>query len=202
MPSRSDDNNDAVLIALAALAGAFLLFGRKEQEKPDVTTTGQPRGLANKNPLNIKVPKVRGQFTHFPWQGEVVPSQDYPFSQFETFEDGWRAAMKNMNAYRNMAVPLVTPAQIIQRWEGDSNITNWNYVDYVVGRANEINPAYDYHHGKPLPSFTELSYNDTLKIWWPIFLAMAEFENGANQTQTIAGTYSAFRRALTSIRDE
>ena len=52
----------------------------------------QARGMRNNNPLNIiKSEKIN-------WQGEVKPSTDPNFAQFETLEYGLRA--KNMGAGR------------------------------------------------------------------------------------------------------
>ena len=46
------------------------------------------RGMRNNNPLNIiKSEKIN-------WQGEVKPSTDPNFAQFETLEYGLRAALK------------------------------------------------------------------------------------------------------------
>ena len=48
----------------------------------------QARGMRNNNPLNIiKSEKIN-------WQGEVKPSTDPNFAQFETLEYGLRAAFK------------------------------------------------------------------------------------------------------------
>ncbi len=49
----------------------------------------QARGMRNNNPLNIvKSEKIN-------WQGEVKPSTDPNFAQFETLEYGLRAALGN-----------------------------------------------------------------------------------------------------------
>ena len=48
----------------------------------------QARGLRNNNPLNIIKNK------NINWQGEVKPSTDPNFAQFETLEYGLRAAFK------------------------------------------------------------------------------------------------------------
>ena len=53
----------------------------------------QARGLRNNNPLNIiKSEKIN-------WQGEVKPSTDPNFAQFETLEYGLRAAFKLLRTY-------------------------------------------------------------------------------------------------------
>ncbi len=53
----------------------------------------QARGMRNNNPLNIiKSEKIN-------WQGEVKPSTDPNFAQFETLEYGLRAAFKLLRTY-------------------------------------------------------------------------------------------------------
>ena len=53
----------------------------------------QARGMRNNNPLNIiKSEKIN-------WQGEVKPSTDPNFAQFETLEYGLRAAFKLLQTY-------------------------------------------------------------------------------------------------------
>ena len=47
----------------------------------------QPRGLRNNNPLNI----IKSE--NINWKGEVKPSTDRNFAQFETKEYGLRAAL-------------------------------------------------------------------------------------------------------------
>ena len=55
----------------------------------------QARGLRNNNPLNIiKSEKIN-------WQGEVKPSTDPNFAQFETMEYGLRAALCLLRTYYN-----------------------------------------------------------------------------------------------------
>ena len=53
----------------------------------------QARGLRNNNPLNI----VKSE--NINWQGEVKPSTDPNFAQFETLEYGLRAAFKLLRTY-------------------------------------------------------------------------------------------------------
>ena len=88
------------------------------------------RGIRNNNPLNIRRSKDQ-------WQGMKKTQSDSSFCQFETFEDGWRAAFvlltskwappgeNNTEAYiRNVArltgigadEPLGTPSEHPARW--------------------------------------------------------------------------------------
>ena len=57
------------------------------------------RGMRNNNPLNIiKSEKIN-------WQGEVKPSTDPNFAQFETLEYGLRAAFKLLQTYCARPLP-------------------------------------------------------------------------------------------------
>ena len=51
------------------------------------------RGMRNNNPLNIVMSEKIN------WQGEVKPSTDPNFAQFETLEYGLRAAFKLLRTY-------------------------------------------------------------------------------------------------------
>ena len=69
----------------------------------------QARGMRNNNPLNIiKSEKIN-------WQGEVKPSTDPNFAQFETLEYGLRAAFKLLRTYYTKH-GCKTITQIISRW--------------------------------------------------------------------------------------
>lgn len=76
------------------------------------------RGLRNNNPLNIRI--SRGK----PFLGEVRPSNDPSFMQFESMAHGYRAAFKLLDNYRKLygCTQLV---DFIRRWappiENDTN---------------------------------------------------------------------------------
>ena len=86
-----------------------------------------PRGLRNNNPGNIRLSKQ-------PWQGEVRPSQDKAFCQFETMAYGYRALMKLLQNYKKLH-GCNTIAQMIQRWAPpeDNNHTA-SYINTVCRR--------------------------------------------------------------------
>nr|DAK62661.1 MAG TPA: virion protein [Caudoviricetes sp.] len=54
------------------------------------------RGLRNNNPLNIRLSGTTR------WQGEVRPSQDRSFCQFESMAYGYRAGLKLLQNYRKL----------------------------------------------------------------------------------------------------
>ena len=92
------------------------------------------RGLRNNNPLNIvKSEKIN-------WQGEVKPSTDPNFAQFETLEYGLRAAFKLLRTYYTKH-GCTTIRQIVSRWapEGpkviDASDEGGNEGDVVRHRA-------------------------------------------------------------------
>ena len=70
----------------------------------------QARGMRNNNPLNIvKSDRIN-------WQGEVKPSTDPTFAQFETLEYGLRAAFKLLRTYYQKH-GCRTIRQIVARWD-------------------------------------------------------------------------------------
>ena len=89
----------------------------------------EPRGYRNNNPLNIKLSKGPR------WSGEVRPSQDEKYCQFEDMAHGYRAAFKLLDNYRKNS-GCVTLADFINRWappkENDTN----SYVMTVAKRCN------------------------------------------------------------------
>lgn len=54
------------------------------------------RGLRNNNPLNIRLSATTR------WQGEVRPSRDRSFCQFESMAYGYRAGLKLLQNYRKL----------------------------------------------------------------------------------------------------
>lgn len=86
------------------------------------------RGLRNNNPLNIE--KSKGK----PWQGEIVPSKDSRFAQFESMGYGYRAAFKLLHNYQvNHGCRVL--ADFITRWAPPSENDTHSYVNTVAKRA-------------------------------------------------------------------
>lgn len=73
------------------------------------------RGLRNNNPGNI-----RKDGTH--WKGEVEPSRDAAFKQFESMAWGYRAMFKCLNTY-SRKYGLDTIRKMISRWAPPSEKT-------------------------------------------------------------------------------
>lgn len=69
-----------------------------------------PRGVRDNNPGNIDF-----DLQAPPWQGEIRPSADPRFAQFNTMTNGVRALAKELLTYHNVH-HLNTVRQIINRW--------------------------------------------------------------------------------------
>ena len=116
--------------------------------------------MRNKNPLNIvKNPNIN-------WQGEVKPSTDKNFAQFETLAYGCRAALKLLRTYYEKH-NCKTISRIVRRWAPE---TENNVLAYIrnVSRMTGIGAT------TPLPPMKE----ETKIVWCDIVLAMATVECG------------------------
>ncbi len=121
-----------------------------------------PRGLRNRNPLNIRR-------TGAPWKGLAADqSGDKAFCVFSEMKYGWRAAFKLLGDTYYTKLGLRTLNDIIGRWAPptDGNDTE----DYIsrVQRATCINSTHDV---LPPPRRAPA-------LWRRIAWAMAQVENG------------------------
>lgn len=83
----------------------------------------EPRGLKNNNPGNIRI-----NSDHF--DGEIIPSQDSQFKQFESMPYGYRAMFKILsNYYRKYN--LKTIRLMISRWAPPSENVTEGYIARV-----------------------------------------------------------------------
>lgn len=124
-------------------------------------------GYRNNNPLNMRHDNDR-------WQGEVVPSQDGAFKQFETMAWGYRAAFKLLHNYqKNNGCRILS--DFINRWAPPSENNTSAYVSTVAKRAG----------------LSDVSEIDTLKgdTMRAVVSAMSYVENGveANEADVAAG---------------
>jgi len=90
------------------------------------------RGLANNNPGNIRRSKVR-------YRGEVQPSRDPSFKQFESPAWGYRAVFMLLHTYR-VRHGLRTIREMISRWAPPSENRTEIYIRAVadaVGIADD-----------------------------------------------------------------
>lgn len=81
-----------------------------------------PRGLRNNNPGNIRKNSDK-------LQGEIIPSQDKSFKQFETMAYGYRAMFVDLSTKLNRG--LNTIEKIIYAWAPPSENDTESYIDQV-----------------------------------------------------------------------
>ncbi len=114
------------------------------------------RGLKNCNPGNIRQSKSR-------YKGEVRPSRDPAFKQFESLAWGYRAIFMLLHTYRTRH-NLRTLAEMIARWAPPTENRTDAYIR-AMARSTGIAPD------EPL---------DTLdrKTMEPIAAAISRVENG------------------------
>ena len=115
-----------------------------------------PRGILNNNPCNIR--KSTDKF-----QGEVQPSGDKEFKQFETMAYGYRAAFRILRTYINN-YKCDTIRKIISRFAPSNENHTENYIRVVSERSGI--PADD------------IVYPDNREMMVRIVAAMSYVENG------------------------
>ncbi len=114
------------------------------------------RGYRNNNPGNIRINGDK-------FQGEVIPSQDKEFKQFESMAYGYRAIFKILRNYQ-INYKLNTIRQMISRWAPKKENDTANYIS-VVSEISGI-PADD-----PIRT-------DNREMMIRIVSAMSRVENG------------------------
>ena len=119
-----------------------------------------PRGVRNKNPLNIRHGQAR-------WQGLAAKQSDKEFCQFSDMRWGWRAAFKLLCETYYMKRGLHTLDDIIARW---APAEDGNYPKaYALRVATAVGCSPDAE--LPHPRANQA-------IWRRIGWAMARVENG------------------------
>ena len=114
------------------------------------------RGYRNNNPGNIRINGDK-------FQGEVIPSQDKEFKQFESMAYGYRAIFKILRNYQ-INYKLNTIRQMISRWAPKNENDTANYISFVSERSGI--PADD-----PIRT-------DNREMMIRIVAAMSRVENG------------------------
>ena len=114
------------------------------------------RGLRNCNPGNIR--QSRSNF-----KGEVRPSRDSAFKQFESMAYGYRAMFVLLNSYHKR-YGLTTIREMISRWAPPSENFTEGYIRFVSERSGISADA----------QVDSRSERDMV----PIVAAMSEIENG------------------------
>lgn len=85
------------------------------------------RGYKNCNPGNIRINGDK-------FQGEIIPSQDKEFKQFETMAYGYRAIFKILGNYQRN-YKLDTIRKMISRWAPENENDTLAYVMTVSDRS-------------------------------------------------------------------
>lgn len=114
------------------------------------------RGLKNNNPGNIRRSRVR-------YVGEVSPSADAEFKQFESVAYGYRAMFVLLDSYRRR-YSLNTIRQMINRYAPPTENFTEGYIRFVAQRTGI----------RPDEALDTRSERDMV----PIVMAMSEIENG------------------------
>ena len=124
------------------------------------TNKNLPRGLRNRNPLNIRKSDQL-------WKGQT--GHDGKFCIFRTMEDGYRAAFRILKTY-NVKYHIYSVREIIYRWAppNDHNYTR-SYIERVCKEAGLKETDLIV-----VDSWIEEKRNDAIWLVW----AMAKVENG------------------------
>lgn len=125
------------------------------------------RGYRNNNPCNIRI-------STDVFQGEVRPSGDKAFKQFETMAYGYRAAFKVLRTYINN-YKCDTIRKIISRWAPKNENHTENYIRVVSERSG-------------IPE-NDIVYPGNREMMVRIVAAMSYVENGreAEMSDVIRG---------------
>lgn len=147
-------------LLLVGLAAIFLLDSTTGQsnEQPGKYPNpgGKSRGLRNNNPGNIKE-------TGTSWKGQIKPTNDPPFAQFQNMVFGTRAMIILIKrTYRNLGVTTIR--KIIERYAPEIENPTGNYIRFVSQKTG-IDPD--------AVLSTESDYKKVIQ-------SMANFENGVS----------------------
>ena len=115
------------------------------------------RGLSNCNPGNIRISKVK-------YLGEVTPSKDKAFKQFESMAYGYRAMFVLLHTYNKNGYKTIR--QMISRYAPPIENHTENYIRFVSERSGIF-------------ADVELDTNDPAEMI-PVVSAMSQIENGVS----------------------
>lgn len=113
------------------------------------------RGLSNKNPGNIRISKIK-------YLGEITPSKDKAFKQFESMAYGYRAMFVLLHTYCKNGYKTIR--QMIPRYAPPIENHTENYIKFVSERSGIF-------------ADVELDTNDPAEMI-PVVSAMSQMENG------------------------
>lgn len=109
------------------------------------------RGQKNNNPLNMRHDRSK-------WLGEIVPSRDIAFKQFETLAWGYRAAFKLLHNYRKLYGCRLL-SDFISRWAPPVENNTTAYIRTVAKRSGlEDVSAVDTLNGEQMQKIVAAMY--------------------------------------------
>lgn len=158
-----------IWIGLGALA--LIIFSSR---KAMAQSSSGDRGYINKNPGNIRKSNIT-------YKGEINPSSDPAFKQFQSMAFGYRAMFKLLQAYINAGWNTINIMLNHYAPPTDGNHTD-NYINFVSGQTG-IDPD------------QVISINDSIALAG-IVKAISKMENGivANNQEVLDG-YNLFLTA-------
>ena len=115
------------------------------------------RGLRNFNPGNIRISGMR-------YLGEVQPSQDKAFKQFETMAWGYRAMFVLLDSYHRRGIQTIRT--MINRYAPPIENHTDNYINFVATKSGVTPDVLLDPHNK--------------EVMIPIVSAMSQIENGSS----------------------
>lgn len=115
------------------------------------------RGISNCNPGNIRISKVK-------YLGEITPSKDKAFKQFESMAYGYRAMFVLLHTYSKNGYKTIR--QMISRYAPPIENHTENYIKFVSERSGIF-------------ADVELDTNDPAEMI-PVVSAMSQMENGVS----------------------
>lgn len=114
-----------------------------------------PRGLRNNNAGNIRISKTK-------YKGEIQPSTDSEFKQFESLAWGYRAIFVLLQSYHKRGFKTIR--QMINRYAPPTENQTTSYVSYVSNAA-VLNPDEE----------VNINDKDTMVL---VVAAISKVENG------------------------
>lgn len=178
-PSRSQI---AALAATTFAVACYLLLKRhsgnsvpsliNQNKYTTMTDKNLPRGYRNNNPCNIRYNAAN------PWRGKIYPNTDGSFEQFDSLENGYRAALALLRGDGYIGKGLNTIDKIITKFApADDNNDTQSYINFVSNYTG-------------IPKDKVISRNDKNSLI-NIVYAMSLVENNTNKAVQIKAVKDA-----------
>ena len=193
MPQKKKKNNAFIWFGLLGAGALTYFLTRPKTDNGSGSGSGGgsgggnlPRGLANKNPLNIKISKIN-------WLNKVPENDntDGTFEQFLNMQSGYLATIQNLDYYIRHGID--TTRKIIYMWDkGGSGTYPQHYLDYVLANS-ELDENQKWFPAVMVDANS--NFNEGLLSAWDLVRAMGELENGVAFKSNILQTWKAFKEA-------